>query len=73
MGSYSYRWWRQRRKPVIVESLADLPEGNWMLVKAAAEAKGYAITTIMMRFYKSQCDGCKVGDGPLLVNLDQIK
>ena len=73
MVSYSYRYWSKRRKPVIVENLADLPVGNWVLVKAAAEAKGYNKTTIMMRFYKNQCDGCKVGDGPLLVNLDQIK
>jgi hypothetical protein len=71
--SHSYNYWSKRRKPVIVDNQADLPTGNWTTVKQAMLATGYSKTTIMMRFYKSQCDGCIVGDGPLLVNLDQIK
>jgi hypothetical protein len=73
VASHSYRYWSRRRKPKIVDSLADLPSGNWATVAQAILAKDYSRTTIMIRFYKSQCDGYKVGDGPLLVNLDQIK
>ncbi len=73
MASSSYRYWRTRRKAEILSSKQALPSGNWVLVSKAAKLKGYSKMTIMMRFYKSQCDGYKIGDGPLLVNLDQIK
>ncbi len=73
MVSSSYRYWRTRRKAEILGSKLDLPSGNWVLVSDAALIKGYSKMTIMMRFYKRHCDGYKIGDGPLLVNLDQIK
>ena len=73
MVSDSYRYWRMKRKPEIVNNLTDLPSGTWATVAQAMLAKDYSRTTIMIRFYKGQCDGYKVGDGPLLVNLDQIK
>jgi len=69
----SYWYWSKRTKPIMVKSENELPAGEWATVTEAAKVKKYSRQTIYMRFYTKQCDGYVVGDGPLLVNLDQIK
>jgi len=69
----NYWYWSKRRKPEVVESEKQLPEGVWVKVPEAAKITRYSRQTIYMRFYTGQCDGYKISEGPLLVNLNQIK
>jgi hypothetical protein len=73
MTTYNYKYLAARRKPIVVHTHDELPDGNWMSVAEAAKAKRYSAMTIRMRFLRGKCEGYRVGiDGKLLVNVDQI-
>jgi hypothetical protein len=77
MGRSTYRDLRSRSRAsselLIVESSEQLPEGTWVTIREAAKEKGYHPTTIRLKYFKGQCSGARVRNGPLLVRLEEVK
>ena len=70
MGRY-YR--NLKKKPKVVKDESQLPPGTWVTVYEAGERKNYHPTSIRMKFFRGEVEGRRVGDGPLLVRLEEVR
>jgi hypothetical protein len=71
MATRSYRSARTRKREVRYEK--EVPKGNWATVMLASEITGRSRTSIYMQFFRGDCDGFRLKDGPLYVSVDEIR
>lgn len=71
MATRSYRSARARKREV--RYLKKIPKGNWSTVLEASEITGRSRTAIYMQFFRGDCDGFRLEDGPLYVSVDEIR
>lgn len=73
MTSYNYKYLASRRKPIVVADESELPPGNWVTIAQAAKLKGYTPMGVRWKFLRGTIESYKIGDGPMLVDVNVLK
>jgi len=74
MTTINYAALKRTRKPLVVASEYELPEGEWVPISIAAKELNLHPYTVRVRWLTGKIEGCKIGEnGTLLVNLQKLR